>query len=61
MYFSLYADEQAGGHKEIVCLSWLTNSAQMREGGCGVSANEYSCSHGAQINFWRSNSVFSIC
>jgi hypothetical protein len=21
-----------------------------REGGCGVSANEYSCTHGAQIN-----------
>jgi hypothetical protein len=21
------------------------------EGGCGVSANEYSCAHGAQINF----------
>jgi hypothetical protein len=20
-------------------------------GGCGVSANEYSCAHGAQINF----------
>ncbi len=39
-------------------LSWPTNSApriraQMRvEGGsCGVSANEYSCTHGAQINF----------
>jgi hypothetical protein len=27
--------------------------AQMRgeEGSCGVSANEYSCAHGAQINF----------
>jgi hypothetical protein len=23
----------------------------MRGGGCGVSANEYSCAHGAQINF----------
>ncbi len=21
-------------------------------GGCGVSANEYSCAHGAQIKFW---------
>jgi hypothetical protein len=21
------------------------------EGGCGVSAKEYSCAHGAQINF----------
>jgi hypothetical protein len=37
-------------------LSWLTNSALVYEpkrgvGGCGVSANEYSCAHGAQINF----------
>ncbi len=39
-------------------LSWLTNSTLVYEpkcGGeswsCGVSANEYSCAHGAQINF----------
>jgi hypothetical protein len=39
-------------------LSWLTNSALIYmspnagEGGsCGVSANEYSCAHGAHINF----------
>ncbi len=37
-------------------LSWLTNIwAQMRGGGevgsCVVSANELSCTHGAQINF----------
>jgi hypothetical protein len=37
-------------------LSWLTNSALVHEpkcggGGCCVSANEYICSHGAQINF----------
>jgi len=38
-------------------LSWLTDSALVYEpkcggrGGCGVSANEYSCAHGAQINF----------
>jgi hypothetical protein len=38
-------------------LSWLTNSALYEPkcrgggGGCGVSANEYSCAHGAQINF----------
>ncbi len=38
-------------------LSWLTNSALVFEpkcgrggGGCGVSANEYSCAHRAQIN-----------
>ncbi len=41
------------------CLSWLTISALVYEPkcgsrgvgvGCGVSANEYSCAHGAQIN-----------
>jgi hypothetical protein len=38
-------------------LSWLTNSALVYEpksggrGSCGVLANEYSCAHGAQINF----------
>ncbi len=39
-------------------LSWLTNSALVCEpkcggegGCCGVSANDYSCAHGAQINF----------
>ncbi len=39
-------------------LSWLTNSAHVYEpkcggrvGSCRVSANEYSCTHGAQINF----------
>ncbi len=40
------------------CLSWLTNSALVYESKCGemggsckVSAIEYSCAHGAQINF----------
>ncbi len=38
-------------------LSWLTNSALVNEPKCGggrelrVSANEYSCAHGAQRNF----------
>ncbi len=40
-------------------LSWLANSTLVYEPkcggkggwGCGVSANEYSCVHGAQINF----------
>jgi hypothetical protein len=37
-------------------LSWLTNSAlvyvepKCGRRSCGVSANEYSCAHGAQIN-----------
>jgi hypothetical protein len=46
-------------------LSWLTNSALVYEpkcgggGGCGVSANEYSCKHGAQINFGDLTPYFS--
>ncbi len=39
-------------------VSWLTNSALVYEPkcggggrGCGVSANDYSCAHGALINF----------
>jgi hypothetical protein len=40
-------------------LSWLTNSALVYEpkcrggggGCCGVTANEFTCAHGAQINF----------
>jgi hypothetical protein len=47
------------GVKKKCRLSLLTNSALVYEsqcggmggGGCGVSANEYSCAHGAQINF----------
>jgi hypothetical protein len=52
-------------------LSWLTivtNSALVYEpkfkgggGGCGVSANENSCAHGAQINFGDlGNSIFTL-
>jgi hypothetical protein len=51
-----------GSQRDVVYLGWQTNSAlvwaQMREHGegggvaaCGVSASEYSCAHGAQINF----------
>ncbi len=39
-----------GGHKEMAS-TWLTNSTLVYGVGCGVSANEYSCPHGAQINF----------
>jgi hypothetical protein len=39
-----------GSHKRCR-LSWLTNSALVYEPICGVSSNEYSCAHGAQINF----------
>jgi hypothetical protein len=57
-----------GGHKEI--LSWMTNSALVnespcgwREGDCGVSANEYSCSHHVTWSpnkLWRTNSIFNL-
>ncbi len=46
-------------------LSWLTNSTLVYEPKCGgggsclVSANEYSCTHGAQINFGDLNSIFN--
>ncbi len=53
-------DHYSGGLKEMS--SFLADQlllriwAQMPGGGgcCGVSANEYSCAHGAQINFWDS-------
>jgi hypothetical protein len=45
-----------GGHKEkssILADQWRPRiGARMRGGGgCGVSANEYSCTHRAQKNF----------
>ncbi len=45
-------------------LSWLTNSALVYEpkcggGGCGVSANEYSCTQEPRET-WRSNSIFHL-
>jgi hypothetical protein len=49
-------------------LSWLTNSALVYEpnaGGwgrvCGISANEHSCAHGAQINFGNITPLFNLC
>jgi hypothetical protein len=52
-------------------LSWLTNRTLVYEskcggmggGGCGVSVNEYSCSHhvtGSPNKLWRSNSIFNL-
>jgi hypothetical protein len=50
----------AGVTKRCRLISWLTNSTLVFEPkcrgmgggrGCGFSANEYSCAHGAQINF----------
>ncbi len=42
-------------------LSWMTNSDLVYEPECGgeVSANEYSCTYGAQINFGARNSIFN--
>ncbi len=50
---------QRKGVTKRCCLSWLTNSVHIYEpkcegwggGGCGVSANENGCAHGAYINF----------
>ncbi len=49
---------QLGGHKEmsgVVYLDWPVALSYMSPnaggGGCGVSANEYSCAHGSQKNF----------
>jgi hypothetical protein len=51
------------GVTKVCRLSWLTNSALLyehkcggRAGVCGVSANEYSCAHGVQINLG-----FNLC
>jgi hypothetical protein len=51
-------------------LSLLTNSALVYEfksggmgGGCGVSANEYSCAHHVTWSpnkLWRSTSIFNL-
>ncbi len=43
-----------GGGTKRCRLSWLTLVYEPISGvggGCGVSANKYSCAHGAQINF----------
>ncbi len=46
-----------GSKREFVYLGWpiapsyMSPNAGGGGGGCGVSANEYSCPHGAQINF----------
>jgi hypothetical protein len=56
--FAVFCNKKQGVIKRCR-LSRLTNGALVYEpkcggrggGGCGVSANEYSCAHGAQINF----------
>jgi hypothetical protein len=55
------------GVTEKCLLSWLTNSALVYEpkcvgggGGCWVSAKEYCCANGAQINFGDLNSIFNL-
>ncbi len=57
-----------GGYKEMssiltdqpVAPSNMSPNAGVGGGGCVVPANEYSCAHGAQINLWRSNSIFNL-
>ncbi len=50
--------EKQGSQRDVVCHGWLIAPSYMNPnagggvwGSCGVSANEYSCAHGAQINF----------
>jgi hypothetical protein len=42
-------------------LSWLTNVQYelVNEPKCGGRGDEYSCTHGAHINFWH-ESIFNI-
>ncbi len=46
-----------GSQRDVVHLGWpiapscMSPNAGRGGGGCGVSANEYSCAHGEQINF----------
>jgi hypothetical protein len=46
--------ETAGGHKEMssnLADQWHPRIIVVYEPKCGGSANEYSCAHGALINF----------
>ncbi len=51
---------------DVVYLGWpiapsyMSPNAGGRGGGCVVSANVYSCTHGAQINSGRSNCIFNL-
>ncbi len=60
IFFIHFTVSAKQGITERCRLSWLTNSTLVYEpiaqvlgvgGSCGVSANEYSCAHGAQKNF----------
>ncbi len=46
-------EENRGSKRDVVYLGWQIAPSYMsggESGSCGVSANEYSCAHGAQIN-----------
>jgi hypothetical protein len=45
------AEGERQGVTKRCCLCWLTNRALVYEPKCGVPSSEYSCTHGAQINF----------
>jgi hypothetical protein len=56
--YSISIQQPRGSQRDVVYMYWLTISALVYEpkcGGrgecCGVLAYEYSCAHGAQINF----------
>jgi hypothetical protein len=44
-------DPPSGGYKASSYMSPNAGGFFFGGGGCGVSANQYSCAHGAQINF----------
>ena len=60
--FCKWTTLSGGLERDVVYLGWpialsymSPNAGEWREEGCGVSANEYSCAHGAQRELWRSN------
>ncbi len=57
-----------GLQRDVVYLDWPIKPSYMSpnagvgggRGGCGVSANEYSCIHRSPNKLWRSNSLFYL-
>ncbi len=55
LWVPIYPTSIRGSQRDVVYLCWPIAPSYMSPnaggGGCGVSANEYSCAHGAQIHF----------
>jgi hypothetical protein len=55
-------DSRPGGsQRDVVYLGWPIAPSYMSPNsrGCGISANEYSCAHGAQVNFGDQTPYFN--